>query len=183
MIPCDVTACQGDYKRTGLRSQSSSELIDWNDFGVEQCELESRSAYTAAFQWKRVSSLEPYGSEADTLSQGHCGLAMNSYFSPCVGELPAYEREAGARFAHQSAEIENVKRRITSLKYVSCDLLLLFWVYVSYAASEGKAIFCKFVPGTYRHTVLEQSTIVTLEGSDWTSESDVTMLCLPLTTL
>ncbi|GBN77437.1 hypothetical protein AVEN_146608-1 [Araneus ventricosus] len=30
----------------------------------------------------------------------------------------------------------------------------------------------------YRHIVLEQSTIVTLEGSDWTSESDETMLCL-----
>ncbi|GBN36947.1 hypothetical protein AVEN_100125-1 [Araneus ventricosus] len=28
----------------------------------------------------------------------------------------------------------------------------------------------------YRITVLEQSTIVTLEGSDWTSESDVTLL-------
>ncbi|GBM20244.1 hypothetical protein AVEN_216662-1 [Araneus ventricosus] len=38
----------------------------------------------------------------------------------------------------------------------------------------------------YRHTVLEQSTIATLGGSDWTSECDVTMLCLfflPLTTL
>ncbi|GBL81341.1 hypothetical protein AVEN_143650-1 [Araneus ventricosus] len=28
----------------------------------------------------------------------------------------------------------------------------------------------------YRHSVLEQSTIVTLEGSDWTSESYVTLL-------
>ncbi|GBL86282.1 hypothetical protein AVEN_184728-1 [Araneus ventricosus] len=28
----------------------------------------------------------------------------------------------------------------------------------------------------YRHSVLEQSTIVTLEGSDWTSESDATLL-------
>ncbi|GBN28189.1 hypothetical protein AVEN_225581-1 [Araneus ventricosus] len=27
-----------------------------------------------------------------------------------------------------------------------------------------------------RHSVLEQSTIVTLEGSDWTRESDVTLL-------
>ncbi|GBM37775.1 hypothetical protein AVEN_25887-1 [Araneus ventricosus] len=34
MIPCDVTACRGDYERTALGSQSSSELIDWNDFGV-----------------------------------------------------------------------------------------------------------------------------------------------------
>ncbi|GBM34116.1 hypothetical protein AVEN_107683-1 [Araneus ventricosus] len=127
MIPCDVTACQRSYKRTALGSQSSNELIDWNDFGVEQCELESRSAYTADFQWNRVSSLEPSGSEADTLSLGQRGLAMNSYFSPCVGELPACEREAGARFAHQSAEIEDVKRRIALLKYVSCDLLLLFW--------------------------------------------------------
>ncbi|GBM09326.1 hypothetical protein AVEN_135056-1 [Araneus ventricosus] len=33
----------------------------------------------------------------------------------------------------------------------------------------------------YRHTVLEQSTIVSLEGSDWTSESDVTILCLFVT--
>ncbi|GBN60744.1 hypothetical protein AVEN_37924-1 [Araneus ventricosus] len=33
-------------------------------------------------------------------------------------------------------------------------------------------------PEAYRHSVLEQSTILTLEGSDWTSESDVTMLCL-----
>ncbi|GBM77357.1 hypothetical protein AVEN_52727-1 [Araneus ventricosus] len=33
-------------------------------------------------------------------------------------------------------------------------------------------------PAAYRHTVLEQSTIVTLEGSDWTSECVVTMLCL-----
>ncbi|GBO20667.1 hypothetical protein AVEN_270378-1 [Araneus ventricosus] len=32
------------------------------------------------------------------------------------------------------------------------------------------------VPGAYRHSVLEQSTIVTLEGSDWTNESDVTLL-------
>ncbi|GBM22912.1 hypothetical protein AVEN_136337-1 [Araneus ventricosus] len=32
------------------------------------------------------------------------------------------------------------------------------------------------VRDAYRHTVLEQSTIVTLEGSDWTSESDVTLL-------
>ncbi|GBM97070.1 hypothetical protein AVEN_134359-1 [Araneus ventricosus] len=30
----------------------------------------------------------------------------------------------------------------------------------------------------YRHIVLEQSTIVTLEGSVWTRESDVTMFCL-----
>ncbi|GBM45762.1 hypothetical protein AVEN_208084-1 [Araneus ventricosus] len=28
----------------------------------------------------------------------------------------------------------------------------------------------------YRHSVLEQSTKVTLEGSDWTNESDVTLL-------
>ncbi|GBN02192.1 hypothetical protein AVEN_59419-1 [Araneus ventricosus] len=34
MIPCDTTACPGDYKRTALGSQSSSVLIDWNDFGV-----------------------------------------------------------------------------------------------------------------------------------------------------
>ncbi|GBO41333.1 hypothetical protein AVEN_80491-1, partial [Araneus ventricosus] len=40
-IPCDVSACQGDYKRTVLRLQSSSSvLIDWdrlwsaNVFGV-----------------------------------------------------------------------------------------------------------------------------------------------------
>ncbi|GBN87904.1 hypothetical protein AVEN_154155-1 [Araneus ventricosus] len=32
------------------------------------------------------------------------------------------------------------------------------------------------VPGAYRHSVLEQSTIVTLEGSDWTSESDFACL-------
>ncbi|GBN74610.1 hypothetical protein AVEN_268121-1 [Araneus ventricosus] len=31
-------------------------------------------------------------------------------------------------------------------------------------------------PDAYRHSVLEQSTIVTLEGSDWTNESDVTLL-------
>ncbi|GBN72425.1 hypothetical protein AVEN_273745-1 [Araneus ventricosus] len=30
--------------------------------------------------------------------------------------------------------------------------------------------------GAYRHSVLKQSTVVTLEGSDWTSESDVTLL-------
>ncbi|GBN24475.1 hypothetical protein AVEN_142967-2-1, partial [Araneus ventricosus] len=37
----------------------------------------------------------------------------------------------------------------------------------------------------YRHSVLEQSTTVTLEGSDWTGESDVnaSLVCLPLTTL
>ncbi|GBL75251.1 hypothetical protein AVEN_194481-1 [Araneus ventricosus] len=31
-------------------------------------------------------------------------------------------------------------------------------------------------PAAYRHSVLEQSTIVTLEGSDWTNESDITLL-------
>ncbi|GBN08626.1 hypothetical protein AVEN_151624-1 [Araneus ventricosus] len=33
MIPCDVTANWGEYKRTVLESQRSV-LIDWNDFGV-----------------------------------------------------------------------------------------------------------------------------------------------------
>ncbi|GBO04646.1 hypothetical protein AVEN_268492-1 [Araneus ventricosus] len=32
------------------------------------------------------------------------------------------------------------------------------------------------VRAAYRHSILEQSTIVTLEGSDWTNESDVTLL-------
>ncbi|GBN62308.1 hypothetical protein AVEN_219418-1 [Araneus ventricosus] len=42
----------------------------------------------------------------------------------------------------------------------------------SIAAAAGE------VRDAYRHAVLEQSTIVTLEGSDWTGESDVTILCL-----
>ncbi|GBM33057.1 hypothetical protein AVEN_126059-1 [Araneus ventricosus] len=34
MIPCDVTARRGDYKRAALGSQRESVLIHWNDFGV-----------------------------------------------------------------------------------------------------------------------------------------------------
>ncbi|GBM99115.1 hypothetical protein AVEN_60461-1 [Araneus ventricosus] len=50
IIPCDVTACTGDYKRTVLGSQSSSVLIVFErvdrleqtlEFRL-QCELESR---------------------------------------------------------------------------------------------------------------------------------------------
>ncbi|GBN40604.1 hypothetical protein AVEN_239295-1, partial [Araneus ventricosus] len=41
-------------------------------------------------------------------------------------------------------------------------------VYIAAAAGE--------VRDAYRRSVLEQSTIVTLEGSDWTNESDITLL-------
>ncbi|GBN49702.1 hypothetical protein AVEN_266078-1 [Araneus ventricosus] len=39
-----------------------------------------------------------------------------------------------------------------------------------------KEWFQEGCPDAYRHSVLEQSTSVTLEGSDWTSESDITVL-------
>ncbi|GBM76314.1 hypothetical protein AVEN_214739-1 [Araneus ventricosus] len=50
-------------------------------------------------------------------------------------------------------------------------------------ASAFVAVKGKFldIPGEYRHSVLEQSTIITLEGSDWTSESDVTLLHIAAT--
>ncbi|GBN27335.1 hypothetical protein AVEN_21558-1 [Araneus ventricosus] len=50
MIPCDVTACWRDYKKTVLGSQSSSVLIDWNGLWSFVCSASWKASEPSAIE-------------------------------------------------------------------------------------------------------------------------------------